>query len=163
MKIKNLIGHLKKEIAVYEDLVGILQEETENLVSMNYQGLYDTSSRKEHTVLRIDYMGEVRLKLMNDASRSLGIDGFVNLSAIIELVAAEREKEELRMCQSAILSLIEGIKELNKVNALVVEGSLENINKTLGLLGNFLPKNVYKPTGAFEPIAPKGFRLNEGA
>ncbi len=162
MKIKSLTEHLKKEIAVYEDLVGILQEETENLVSMDYQGLYDTSSRKEHTVLRIDYMGEVRLKLMNDASRSLGIDGFVNLSAIIELVA-EREKEELRMCQSAILSLIEGIKELNKVNALVVEGSLENINKTLGLLGNFLPKNVYKPTGSFEPIESKGFRLNEGA
>lgn len=161
MKIKDLTGHLKKEIAVYEELVGILQEETENLVSRDYKGLYDTSSRKEHIVLRIDCLGEVRLKLMNDAARSLGIDGFVNLSVIIELVAAE-EKEELRMCQSAILSLIEGIKELNKVNALVVKGSLENINKTLGLLGNFLPKSVYRPTGAFEPIIPKGFRLNKG-
>ncbi len=161
MKLKALTEHLAKEIDVYKELVSVLQQETENLVARDYKGLYETSARKGHIVLRINHLSEVRQKLMNEAARSFGVESAFNLSELIEL-APFTEAEPLRAAQSAILSIVEGVKEINKLNALVVEGSLDNINKTLGLLSNFIPKNIYKPTGAFESIAEKGTRLNEG-
>ena len=161
MKVKALTEHLNIEITVYKELVGVLQKETENLVARDYKGLYETSSRKGHIVLRINHLSEVRQGLMNEAARSFGAESAGNLSEIIEL-ASFMDAEALRTAQSAILSIVEGVKEINKLNALVVEGSLDNINKTLGLLSNFIPRNIYKPTGAFESIAEKGARLNEG-
>ena len=161
MLIRSLTEHLNIEITVYKELVAVLQKETENLVARDYQGLYETSSRKEHIVLRINHLSEVRQELMDEAARSFGVEPAGNLSEIIGL-AAPMDAEALRTAQSAILSIVEGVKEINKLNALVVEGSLDNINKTLGLLSNFMPKNIYKPTGAFESIAEKGVRLNEG-
>ena len=161
MPVKTLTEHLGKEIAVYKELVSVLQKETENLVARDYQGLYDTSSRKGHIVLRINHLSEVRQELMNDAARSFGVGSVFNLSEIIEL-APFMDAENLRAAQSAILSIVEGVKEINKLNALVVEGSLDNINKTLGLLSNFMPKNIYKPTGTFDTTTRKGTRLNEG-
>ncbi len=161
MSVKALTEHLNNEIAVYKELVGVLQKETENLVARDYKGLYETSGRKGHIVLRINHMSEVRQGLMNEAARSFGAEPGGNLSRIIEL-ASFMDAEALRTAQNAILSIVEGVKEINKLNALVVEGSLDNINKTLGLLSNFMPKNVYKPTGAFQSIAEKGLRLNKG-
>ncbi len=161
MSVQALTEHLGKEIAVYKELVSVLQKETESLVARDYQGLYDTSSRKGHIVLRINHLSEVRQELMNDAARSFDAGPVANLSEIIEL-ASFMDAENLRAAQSAILSIVEGVKEINKLNALVVEGSLDNINKTLGLLSNFMPKNLYKPTGAFDSTVQKGTRLNEG-
>ena len=162
MAIKALIEHLDLERAVYMDLIAVLQAETDHLVNRDYKGLYDTVGRKEHLLLKIDSMGEVRAALLSRSAAAFGVDGFINLSAVIELLKAE-EKEELKARQASILSLIDAIKEINKVNAVVVKGSLENINKTLGLLGNFLPRRNYRATGGLVPEAVKGSRLSEGA
>lgn len=164
MGLQPFTGHLKNEITLYKELISILHKETENLVNRDYKGLYDTVAQKEHILTSLEALGRVRVRLMHDAAVFLGIEGpgEANLSAIIE--CAGEEKEELSDCQSTILSLIEGIKEINKVNSLVVKGSLENINKTLGFLGNFMPASTYKPSGAFDGgLTVKGSRFSEGA
>lgn len=160
--MKLLIDQLKKEIALYNDLVAILHRETENLVSRDYKGLYDTVSVKERLLLRIDSCSVEREKLLKDAGAALGITGVINLSAIIERTGAVHKKE-LKDCQGVILALIDSIKEINTVNSRVVSASLDNINKALGLIGSFLPKNIYQPNGAFAGLSVKGHRLCEGA
>ncbi|MBI1911722.1 MAG: flagellar protein FlgN [Deltaproteobacteria bacterium] len=162
MEIQLIIDHLVKEIALFKELVTILQIETEDLVSRDYKGLYETISRKEHLLVRIGSMGKIRQKLISDCANGLGITGEQNLTSIIDKTGGSRT-EELKNCRDTIYSLAESVKELNDLNSKVIKGSLENISKTLGFLGNFLPNSNYKASGAFEGFAIKGSRLNEGA
>ncbi len=162
MMVKALIEHLEKEIVVYRSLVEVQQVETENLTSKDYRGLYDTIGRKEHLLLKVASLSKTRASLMEGVDSELGGESIVNISGILERISGP-EHDRLKECQSTVLTLVDTIKEINKVNALFVEGSIENIKKTLGLLGNFMPKSVYKPTGDFYSNTFKGTNLSEGA
>lgn len=159
--VRALIEHLEKEIAVYRNLVEVQQTETENLISKDYRGLYETIGRKEHLLMKVSSMDKARSRLMEGVGRELGVQTG-NISCILERISGT-EFNRLKECQVSVLSLVDTIKEVNKVNALFVEGSIENIKKTLGLLGNFMPKSVYKPTGDFYSDTLKGTNLSEGA
>lgn len=163
MDIRNLIGHLDKEAALFKELISILQKETENLVTRDYKGLYETVSQKEHLAMRISALGRTRQDLLSKAAIALGCceGSAATLSSVIE--RAGLESGALEDCRKSILSLTSSVKEINSLNSLVAGGSLDNINKTLGFLGNFLQTSVYKPTGAFAGFAVKGSRLSEGA
>ncbi|MBI5454900.1 MAG: flagellar protein FlgN [Deltaproteobacteria bacterium] len=158
--------HLTKEESLYKELISVLQAETENLVSRDFRALYETVGRKEHILKRIELSGVERLKLVRDASEKLGLKpgpkGEFPLSDVIERSGASRAALESK--RNIIISLVESIKELNHLNGLVVKGSLDNINKTLGFLGNFLQTGVYRQSGAFDGFATvKGAHLSEGA
>lgn len=144
MAIQSFIKHLKTEASVYEDLIALLRVETENLVNRDYRGLYETVTRKEHLLMKIDSLGDLRATHLNNAAASLGVYGFVNLSAIIEFMNGD-EREELNRCRSSILALIHTIKEINKVNETAVKGSLHNMKKTLKLLGTLGTEPVKMP------------------
>ncbi len=163
MDIMLVAEHLKKEIGLYKEFITVLQKETENIVGRDYKGLYETAGLKEGLIIRIERAGRSRASLMHEAASSLGIQGELKLSSVIEKVSG-RIREDLMESRSTILSLLESIREINKLNSLVVKESLDNINKTLGFLGNFMPATVYNPTGAFEgTCSAKGSRLSEGA
>ncbi len=163
MMVKALIEHLEKEIEVYRNLVEVQQTETENLISKDYRALYETIGRKEHLLMKVATMSKARAVLMAGIEKELGAESIANISGILERIGDGAEYDRLKECQAVVLSLVDTIKEVNKVNALFVEGSIENIKKTLGLLGNFMPKSVYKPTGNFYSNVPKGANLSEGA
>lgn len=162
MEIQRLIDHLKKEISVYKEFIAVLHSETENVVARDYKSLYDTICRKEQLLARIGSFGRERRGLMSGVARANGLEGGSLLTSIIEK-AQEPFRTELKGCQAVIFSLIESIKDINKVNSVAIKGSLDNIRKTLGFLSNFIPNVNYKPTGAFDGIEVKGGRLNKGA
>ncbi len=162
MEIQLLIDHLKKEISVYKEFIAVLHSETENVVARDYKGLYDTICRKEQTLARIGSFGAQRRGLMSGVARANGLEDGASLTSIIEKVQGPYSAE-LKGCQAAIFSLIESIKDINKVNSIAIKGSLDNIRKTLGFLSNFIPNVNYKPTGTFDGIEVKGGRFNKGA
>lgn len=144
------------------DLVGILQKETRDLVERDYKALYDTVDSKQQVVGRIEALGKKRAALIADGAKDLSIDGEANLSAIIARLSGP-QREELARLQETILALVESVSEINSLNTLVVKGSLENIVKTLGFLGGFMPGTTYKRGGIMEGVSSKGQRLSEGA
>jgi len=163
MEITLLAEHLKKEINLYKEFIAVLQKETENIVERDYKGLYETAGLKEGLIIRIERAAGARGVLMHEAAQTLGVEGELKLSSMVERLSGGIQ-EDIIKSQSTILSLIESIKEINKLNSLVIRESLDNINKTLGFLGNFMPATVYNPTGAFDGSYPsKGARVNEGA
>ncbi|MBI5491365.1 MAG: flagellar protein FlgN [Deltaproteobacteria bacterium] len=160
--MRTLTDHLNKEASLYRELIEILQKETEDLIVRDYKGLYDTVGRKEQVLNRIAKAAPQRLRLIKEAALRLGVTGAPGLSAVIER-AHGAEKEALKSARDIIVSLIESAKEINTVNSLAMKDSLENIKKTLGFLGNFLPGGTYKQSGAFDTASIKGSRLSEGA
>lgn len=162
MEITFLAEHLKKEIGLYKEFITVLQKETEDIVGRDYKGLYETAGLKEGLIIRIERAGRSRGALMHEAAVSLGVGGELKMTSIIDKVSGSL-RDDLAKSQSTILSLLESIKEINRLNSLVVKESLDNINKTLGFLGNFMPAAVYNPTGALEgTYSVKGSRLSEG-
>ncbi len=161
MKIRPVIDHLVKETSLFEELVSILQKENEDLVCRDYKALYETVSKKELLLVRIQNMERTRSRLIEEAAASLGISAQANLFSIIKKVN-HAEKEELESRLSKILSIAESIKEINRVNGLIVAGCLDNVNKTLGFLGKFLTNNNYNTSGVFKGFAAKGTYFNEG-
>lgn len=160
--MRPIIDHLAKEMSLYKELITVLQKETEDLVGRDYRGLYETVSAKEQILLRIQSAGNLRNRLIKEAALKAGAPA-ETLSSLIERMEEGPAKDELKNLQSSIVSFIESIQEINKVNSLIVKGSLENINKTLGFLSNFMPASNYKATGTFDGVAIKGSRLSEGA
>lgn len=160
--MRNLIEHLDGEIEVYRELIEGLHRETEDLVKRDYKALYDTIAVKERLLIRIDAMGARRRALLEEAASSLGISGEINISRILERLSGE-EFEALKERQRFVIALVDGIKEITKVNSLVVKGSLDNIRKTLGLLGNLNAAGTYGKEGGFNGIGVKGRHLSEGA
>ena len=163
MEIKNLIGHLKSEIELFKDLISVLHRETECIVARDYKGLYETVSQKEHLVMRIQAAGQARQPLLKEGFSALGGAPVqeANLTSLLEL--AGESAGGLDECQRTLLSLTSTVKEINGLNSLIIESSMENVAKTLGFLGNFMQPSTYKATGSFDGFAVKGSRLSEGA
>lgn len=162
MGSRELAEHLGLEASAYMDLVGILHKETRDLVERDYKALYDTVDSKQRAVGRIEELGRRRAALLATAARGLQIAVDANLSAVIERLSGSH-RDELARLQETILALVESVREINSLNTLVVKGSLENIGKTLGFLGGFMPGTTYKRGGTIEGASPKGRRLSEGA
>ncbi|HHL39966.1 MAG TPA: flagellar protein FlgN [Deltaproteobacteria bacterium] len=163
MTVRELTDHLRREVTLYKELNEALRAETRNLMERDYKGLFDTVSRKESVLLRLSEAASARGRLLAAVARSLGLEGDgVKLSDVIgRLDGAERT--ELEGLQSSLLALTAGAAEINEVNKLTVKGCLENVNKTLQLLGGLAGPGTYGRTGAVGEIAVKGTRLSEGA
>ncbi|MBE7414815.1 MAG: flagellar protein FlgN [Deltaproteobacteria bacterium] len=158
-----LIGHLKKEIGLCKELIAVLHRETESIVARDYKALYEAAGEKEGLVRKVDASVAARAKRMEDACASLGIpcgDG-----AALESIARQVGElgGELDKCLKTLASLAASIKELNDLNSLAIQSSLDNVKKTLGFLGNFLQPSAYKAGGKAEELAFKGSRLSKGA
>lgn len=164
MNMTNIIEHLGKEAAAYKEFISVLQQETECLVSRDYKGLYEAAGAKEALLSRIQRLMGARAALLKAFAQSLSLEGPAEeaISAMLGSVPPEQKKAFIKN-QSIVSNFIDTIKEVSRVNSLVIRNSLEHINKTLGFFGNFMPGVVYKPSGAFGEIPMKGSRLSEGA
>lgn len=163
MEIERLIGHLNGEIRLCKELVSLLQRETEAIVSRDYRALYEIVGQKEHLVMRVNAQSDARADFIRAALSSLGApQDEPSLAAVIEN-ARGQAGQDIENCRSTLQTLASSIKELNSLNARVIENSLENVKKTLGFLGNFLQPSVYKPGGKVDEFALKGSRLSKGA
>ena len=166
MRLDRLIERLRDEVALYEEFIATLQAETECLVSRDYRKLYDTVCRKEGVLARMCAGGQARLREMEAVAADMDLSGPVTLTSILR--SAEflnwAEIRELKRLRDAASSLLDSIKEINKLNSLVAEGSLENINKALGLLRGFMPGSTYSSHGDYHGVlSRKGQTLIKGA
>ena len=164
MDMTNIIEHLGKEAVAYKEFISVLQQETGCLVSRDYKGLYEAAGAKEALIARIQRLVDARAGLLKAFANSLSLEGPAEnaISSMLGAVSPDQKKAFIKN-QSIVSNLIDTIKEVSRVNSLVIKGSLEHINKTLGFFGNFMPGAVYKPSGAFGDIPMKGSRLSEGA
>lgn len=169
MDLRPLIDHLEVEIKLYKELITVLQKETEDLVTRDYETLYNTVTRKESLLSQIASLTVKRFEVIEGVASLVGLKGEAKLSEIIERVeripgvAKVKEFKELKGTTETIVTLLESIKDINKVNKIAVEGSLDNINKTLNFIGSFFNANAYNPSGVSETMDFKGGRLSEGA
>jgi len=161
--VNELIKKLEIEIRLYKELIALLHEETESVIQRDYKRLYTVLGHKEHVLVTLDKEVRERLALVSDMLGGETLEAEQSaISALILRLQGSPERARLSAARIKLQSLMDSAREVNRVNSHIVQKSLDNINKTLGFLGNLFVKDTYGANGAIAGMEVKGSRLSEG-
>lgn len=136
-KIKNI---LSGQVAVYNAFSGLLRREKECLVNIDPAGIEGLSKEKDTLVLRLKLLEEERIRLVSLFSVENELPGDINLKKIAEFT----KDGDLRKLGLQLVSLVQGISELNEFNRVLIERSISFVKNSvnfLALLGVGAVKN----------------------
>jgi flagellar biosynthesis/type III secretory pathway chaperone len=137
--IKNILA---EQVSGYRKLMEVLRQEREYLVHFNAPGVEALSKEKDTVVLQLRLLEEERIRLVRAfaTERKLGED--ISLKRLSEITGDEAF-QKLRL---QLVSLLQGIVELNEFNRVLIErssGVVKNALQFLGSLGvNLGTKNT---------------------
>jgi len=163
MDVRGLINKMEIETRLYKELIALLHEEAEAVIQRDYKGLYKVIGHKGHVLIALERAVRERISSLDEMLADESLTGEqATLSAFILTLPGSSEREELSRARIKLQSLMDSAREVNRVNTHIVQKSLDNVNKTLGFLGNLFVKDTYGPNGAVSGMEVKGSRLSEG-
>jgi len=122
---------LTEQIAGYRTLLEVLQREREYLVHFDPAGVEALSKEKDTIVLKLRLLEEERIRLV----RSFSVEhGSAEENAFAKLVEITGDDTFPRL-RLQLVSLLQGIMELNEFNRVLIERSSSVVNNALNFLG----------------------------
>jgi hypothetical protein len=115
MNATSAAGQMLSEIALFKELTEILHRETECLVSRDSAGLSETIERARLVADRIEELGMARGRVLGVAQPSAG-NG-----------TSRMEAAEVSRHHGVLLALIDGAREINRINRVALRGALEEM------------------------------------
>jgi flagellar biosynthesis/type III secretory pathway chaperone len=123
---------LTEQVAAYRTLLEILRRERECLVHIDPAGVETLSKEKDTIVLKLRLLEEERIRLVQAFARNLGI----NEKSALEKLAEVTGDNDFRRLRLQLISLLQGIMELNDFNRVLIERSSAVIKNALNFLGS---------------------------
>jgi hypothetical protein len=137
--IKNI---LSEQVSGYQMLMEVLRREREYLVHFNAAGVEALSKEKDTVVLQLRLLEEERIRLVRAFAADRKLDEDLSLQRLVEITGDEAF-QRLRL---QLISLLQGIVELNEFNRVLIErssGVVKNALQFLSSLGvNLNTKNT---------------------
>jgi flagellar biosynthesis/type III secretory pathway chaperone len=130
--VESIKSILSEQVAGYRTLLEVLRREREYLVHVDPSGVETLSKEKDTIVLKLRLLEEERIRLVHAFARNLGIDEQSALEKLAE-VTGDGDFRRLRL---QLISLLQGIMELNDFNRVLIERSSAVIKNALGFLGS---------------------------
>ncbi len=130
-KIKDV---LEEQIKEYKNLLALLRKERQSLIDIDQEGVADLSKQKDTAVLKLRLLEGERLRLVSEYfTANEGGSGGENIS-LQELSRTTGDGSFLEI-RRRIISLLQGIQELNEFNRILIERSLHFVSDSLDFLG----------------------------
>lgn len=126
-KIKNI---LSGQIAGYNAFLDLLHREKACLININPVGVEGLSREKDTLVLRLKLLEEERIRLVGLFSAENKLPGDINLRKIAEFTK-DADLQKLRL---QLVSLMQGITELNEFNRALIERSISFVRNSVNFL-----------------------------
>ena len=123
---------LAEQVTGYRTLLAVLQKERECLVHVDPSGVESLSKEKDTIVLKLKLLEDERIRLVRAFARDRSIDESSALEALTK-VTGDRDFQSLRL---QLISLLQGIMELNEFNRVLIERSSAVIRNALNFLGS---------------------------
>ena len=123
---------LSEQVAGYRTLIEVLRRERECLIHVDPTGVETLSKEKDTIVLKLRLLEEERIRLVRTYAKNLAIDERSALDKLAD-VTGDNEFRQLRL---QLISLIQGIMELNDFNRVLIERSSIVIKNALNFLGS---------------------------
>jgi hypothetical protein len=139
---KNIKNILSEQVDGYRTLMEVLRREREYLVHFNAAGVEALSKEKDTVVLQLRLLEEERIRLVRAFAADRKLDEDLSLQRLVEITGDEAF-QKLRL---QLISLLQGIVELNEFNRVLIErssGVVKNALQFLSSLGvNLNTKNT---------------------
>jgi flagellar biosynthesis/type III secretory pathway chaperone len=152
-----LIDILNDKTKLLASLHLVLIKEKEAIVHSDLEVLSEAGKEKENLLLMIRFLEEQRLKIMNQLS--VFYEYSFNDLTLMELcrIADEPFASRLKNSRSCLLSLMESIEEIHKLNKKLLTHSLSFVKGSLNIIHSTMPQSqVYHKTGEIQSYRHSG-------
>jgi len=130
--VESITSILEEQVSGYRTLLEVLQKEREYLVHFNAQGVEALSKEKDTVVLKLRLLEDERCRLIKQLAKDRNIDEHISLQQLAELTH-DKALPRLRL---QLISLLQGIAEMNTFNRVLIERSSSMIKNALHFLGS---------------------------
>ena len=160
--LSELIDMLNDKTNLLSSLHLALIKEKEAIVNSDLDVLSEAGKEKENLLLMIRLLEEQRLKIMNQLS--VFYEYSFNDLTLMELcrITDEPFSSRLKNSRLCMLSLIESIGELHKLNKKLLVHSLDFVKGSLNIIDSIMPQTrVYHKTGEIQSRRYSGNVLSD--
>jgi flagellar biosynthesis/type III secretory pathway chaperone len=123
---------LSGQITGYRLLMDLLRKERECLININTGGVEEISKEKDTIILRLRLLEEERIRLINKFVQENGIEGDLSLQKLSS-ITGDDAFVNMRL---QLISLMQGITELNEFNRILIERSMNFVRNTARFFGS---------------------------
>ena len=159
--IDELILILNEQIACYQEMKTVLQDEARAIPVSNRQGLDRTRSRKEGLVTRIKRLERKREESVRQLASAYGIDASMVKVSDLAAVFPPPYDRKLRSCADRLRALIEEVRLKNGTNRKMLQYYMKWVNSAMNLLTDLFDEHpVYQKPGI--RLENSGYRSKSG-
>jgi flagellar biosynthesis/type III secretory pathway chaperone len=130
--VENIKTILSEQVSGYKTLLDILRRERENLINFDPAGVEALSKEKDTIVLKLRLLEEERIRLVGAFAVDHAIADQFTLQKLTELTG----DETFQRLRSQLISLLQGIMEMNEFNRVLIERSSGMVRNALAFLGS---------------------------
>jgi len=142
--VENVKSILNDQIGAYRILLDVLQREREYLVHFNAPEVEALSKEKDTIVLKLRLLEEERCRLIKMFASENHVADNISLLRLTEMTG-DQAFQRLRL---QLVSLLQGIVEMNEFNRVLIERSSSMIRNALDFLGSFGVIHQSRNTGS---------------
>jgi hypothetical protein len=158
-RITELTAILQKEEKVFQDYLGLLTQQQENLIKNDLSGIKSSIEKINELAQDAANLENGRRKVVSKLSQNLGMNPEdINISRILESLDGPKF-DELESFKNKILEFHRKIASQKRRNQLLIDQSMNVINQTMQFIheiGN--PKATYD-----NPVMARGGAGSQGA
>jgi len=140
-----IISILKEQVKSYKTLHDLLKKERACLVDMDAGRIEEISKEKDTVVMRLRLLEEERQRLIKKFADDNCVDVNINLEQLGKLTG-NIIFHDLR---SQLLSILQGIEEMNKFNSILIERTIRYIRTNSSFFKSFTGESMVQSSGVF--------------
>lgn len=138
-----IISILKEQVKTYRVLHDLLSKERTCLIEIDAEKVEAISKEKDTVIMRLRLLEEERQRLIRQFTEDNGFSRDINLDELGR-ITGNSAFSDLR---SSMLSLLQGIEEMNRFNSILIERSLNHIKTTTNFFSLFRKEHNQQSKG----------------
>jgi flagellar biosynthesis/type III secretory pathway chaperone len=140
-RLEPLTNILNQQVLSYEQLYELLKKEKACLVRYDCEGFEQLAKEKDCLIIQLNLLEEERARLVDKFFVDNGILGDRNITRLWEISGDSM----LMSIKYRLLSLMQGIEELNNLNRVLIHKSLNHLSASSGFF-NAIDSGMMKTT-----------------
>jgi len=158
--LDSLLAVLRKDVEVYRELQGYLNEKRDVLVKPSLDRLNESNSKTETCALKAKMLEEARANIIRKVAKLLDREEKEITLTFLAGYAEGRQKAELRAQQKTLASLVSSVKEINDKNKVLLDYSQAFVKSTMDFVNHLLSAGAdYVNTGRLQSSNRNGRML----
>jgi flagellar biosynthesis/type III secretory pathway chaperone len=138
-----IISILQEQIKTYKEFHDLLKRERACLVKIDSEKVDEISKVKDTVIMKLRLLEEERQRLIKKYAEDNGFETDINLDKMGQLTGNIAFHE----MRSQLLSLLQGIEEMNRFNSILIDRSLNHIKTTTNFFNLFKKEQSPNSTG----------------